>query len=85
MTATKPVHDDFDMPDLTDEMLAEFRPQSTLVDIDLRIVATQVISVGKPKTEPFDLGGVVCDAAVGAGYLIVVWLLVQAWTWILFS
>ena len=77
--------DDFDMPELTDEMLAEFRPLTELAHTDLHMGAVQVKSIGKPKVEPFDLVGVISNAAVGAGYLSAVWLFVQVWAWVLFS
>jgi hypothetical protein len=39
--ATTPV-DDFDMPEMTDEMLMEFRPQTELAQTDLHMGATVV-------------------------------------------
>ena len=83
--ATTPVDDDFDMPDLTDEMLMEFKPLTELAHTDLHMDAVQVKAIGKPKVEPFDLVGVISNAAVGAGYLSAVWLFVQVWAWVLSS
>lgn len=87
--AAKPVHDDFDMPDLTDEMLAEFNapvpevPAPLIVSIasNLHMSTVRVAHVHKPKTEPLDLVG----SAIWLMYLGVIWLLVQAWTWVLSS
>ena len=83
--ATTPVDDDFDMPDLTDEMLLEFRPLTDLAQTDLHMGATQVKPVSKSKAEPVDLVGIIANAAVGAGYLSAVWLFVQVWIWVLSS
>ena len=77
--------DDFDMPDLTDEMMAEFRPLTELAQTDLHMGAATVAPVKKAVAEPFDLGGIIANAAVGAGYLSAVWLFVQVWIWVLFS
>ena len=83
--ATTPVDDDFDMPDLTDEMLLEFRPLTDLAQTDLHMGATQVKPVSKSKAEPVDLVGIIANSAVGAGYLSAVWLFVQVWAWVLSS
>ena len=77
--------DDFDMPDLTDEMMAEFRPLTELAQTDLHMGAATVAPVKKAVAEPFDLGSIIANAAVGAGYLSAVWLFVQVWIWVLFS
>ncbi len=81
--ATAPVDDDFDMPEMTDEMLMEFRPQTELAQTDLHMGAAVVRPVSKPKAEPVNLGGIVSNALIGAGYLSAVWLFVQVWTWVL--
>ena len=83
--ATTPADDDFDMPDLTDEMLLEFKPLTDLAHTDLHMGAAQVKPVSKPKAESVDLVGIIANAAVGAGYLSAVWLFVQAWIWVLSS
>ena len=83
--ATTPVDDDFDMPDLTDEMLLEFKPLTDLAQTDLHMGATQVKPVSKSKAEPVDLVGIIANSAVGAGYLSAVWLFVQVWAWVLSS
>ena len=83
--ATKNNNDDFDMPDLTDEMLLEFRPLTDLAHTDLHMGATQVKPVSKSKAEPVDLVGIIANSAVGAGYLSAVWLFVQVWAWVLSS
>jgi len=80
--ATTP-HDDFDMPDLTDEMLMEFRPLTELAQTDLHMGAAVVRPVSKPKEKPVNLGGIVSNAVIGAGYLSAVWLFVQVWAWVL--
>ena len=80
--ATTP-NDDFDMPDLTDEMLMEFRPLTELAQTDLHMGAAVVCPVSKPKAEPVNLVGIISNAAIVAGYLSAVWLLVQAWAWVL--
>jgi len=87
--ATAPVDDDFDMPDFTDEMMAEFHapvpevvaPLMVLIAKDLHMGAAVVRHVNNPKTEPFDLIGL----AIGLMYLGAIWLFVKAWTWVLFS
>ena len=83
--ATTPADDDFDMPDLTDEMLMEFKPLTDLAHTDLHMGTTTVAPVKKAVVEPFDLGGIIANAVVGAGYLSAVWLFVQVWTWVLSS
>jgi hypothetical protein len=83
--ATTPIEDDFDMPDLTDEMLLEFKPLTELAHTDLHMGAAQVKPVSKPKAEPVDLVGIIANAVVGAGYLSAVWLFVQVWAWVLSS
>ena len=77
--------DDFDMPDLTDEMMAEFCPLTELVHTDLHMGADAVQPVSAPKVEPVDLISIIANAAIGAGYLAAVWLFVKVWTWALFS
>jgi len=83
--ATTPADDDFDMPDLTDEMLMEFKPLTDLAHTDLHMGTTTVAPVKKAVVEPFDLGGIIANAVVGAGYLSAVWLFVQVWAWVLSS
>ena len=83
--ATTPADDDFDMPDLTDEMLMEFKPLTDLTHTDLHMGAAQVKPASKPKAGPVDLIGIIANAAVGAGYLSAVWLFVKVWAWVLFS
>ena len=77
--------DDFDMPDLTDEMLTEFRPLTELAQTDLHMGAANVKPFSKPKEEPVDLFGIMANAVIGAGYLGAVWLFVKVWAWALFS
>ena len=81
--ATTPADDDFDMPDLTDEMLLEFRPLTELAHTDLHMGAAQVKPVSKPKAKPVDLVGIIANAVMGAGYLTAVWLFVKVWAWVL--
>ena len=83
--ATTPVDDDFDMPEFTDEMMAEFRPLTELAQTDLHMGVVTVAPVSKSKAEPVDLVGIIANAAVGAGYLSAVWLFVQVWAWVLSS
>ena len=83
--ATTPADDDFDMPDLTDEMLLEFRPLSDLAHTDLHMDAAVVQPFSPPKVEPFDWTSVIANAVVGVGYLSAVWLFVQVWAWVLSS
>jgi hypothetical protein len=71
--------DDFDMPELTDQMIAEFK------HTDLHLGPAQVKPVHAPKAKPADLSGLVADAVIGAGYLSMAWLFVQVWAWVLFS
>jgi hypothetical protein len=75
--------DDFDMPELTDEMVMEFRPLTELAHTDLHMGAAVVHPFSTPKTEPVDLVGIVSNAVIGAGYLSAVWLFVQVWAWVL--
>jgi hypothetical protein len=77
--------DDFDMPELTDEMLVEFKPLTELAHTDLHMGAATVTPVKKTVAESFDLGSIIANAAVGAGYLSAVWLFVQVWIWVLSS
>jgi hypothetical protein len=83
--ATTPVDDDFDMPDLTDEMLIEFKPLTELAHTDLHMGSATVAPVKKAVAKPFDLGSIIANAAVGAGYLSAGWLFVQVWAWVLSS
>jgi len=80
--ATTP-QDDFDMPDLTDEMLMEFRPLTELAQTDLHMGAAVVRHVSRSKIEPVNLVGIISNAVIGAGYLSAVWLFVQVWAWVL--
>ena len=80
--ATTP-DDDFDMPDLTDEMLMEFRPLTELAQTDLHMGAAVVRPVSRSKAEPVNLVDIVSNAVIGAGYLSAVWLFVQVWAWVL--
>ena len=81
--ATTPVDDDFDMPDLTDEMMMEFRPLTELTQTDLHMGAAMVRPVSRSKKESVDLFGIISNALIGAGYLTAVWLFVQVWAWVL--
>ena len=88
--ATTPVDDDFDMPEMTDEILAEFHaplPEvvAPLIATDQHMGSGAVRPLSKPKVEPFDLAGTVLGAAIGLMYLGTIWLFVQAWIWVLFS
>jgi hypothetical protein len=83
--ATTPIDDDFDMPDLTDEMLMEFRPLTELAQTDLHMGAAVVKPFSPPKEEPVDLFGIMANAVIGAGYLALAWLFVKIWAWALFS
>jgi hypothetical protein len=77
--------DDFDMPELTDEMLMEFKPLTELTHTDLHMGAAVVKPFRQPKKQSVDLFGIMADAVIGAGYLGAAWLLVQAWAWVLLS
>ena len=87
--ATKPVDDDFDMPEMTDEIMAEFHaplpevvaPLIVLVATDLHMEPAQVRQLRRPKAEPFDL----ISPAIGLMYLGAIWLFVQVWIWVLSS
>jgi hypothetical protein len=81
--ATTPVDDDFDMPDLTDEMMMEFRPLTELTQTDLHMSAAVVHPVSRSKAEPINLVSIISNAVISAGYLSAVWLFVQVWTWVL--
>jgi len=71
--------DDFDMPELTDQMIAEFKHS------DLHLGPAQVKPVHAPKTKPADLSGLVADAVIGVMYLGAVLLFVKVWIWAVFS
>ena len=73
------------MPDLTDEMLMEFKPLPELAHTDLHMGAAQVKPVSKPSVETVDLTSIAVNAITGAGYLALAWLFVQVWAWVLFS
>jgi len=87
--ATTPVDDDFDMPEFTDEMMAEFHaplpevvaPLIVVIATDLHLGSGTVRPLSKPKMEPFDL----ISPAIGLMYLGVIWLFVQVWIWVLSS
>ena len=81
--AAAPVDDDFDMPEFTDEMMAEFRPLTELAQTDLHMGTAVVRPVSRSRVEPVNLGGIVSNAVIGAGYLSAVWLFVQVWAWVL--
>ena len=82
--ATTPV-DDFDMPEMTDEMLMEFRPQTELAQTDMHIGAAMVRPVSRSKEEPVDLFSIMVNVVIGAGYLALAWLFVKVWAWAFFS
>ena len=71
--------DDFDMPELTDEMLAEFK------HTDLHLGPAQVKPVHAPESEPTDLPGIIASIIIGAMYLGAFCLFVNVWIWALFS
>jgi hypothetical protein len=71
--------DDFDMPELTDQMIAEFK------HTDLHLGPAQVKPVHVPKAKPADLSGLVADAVIGVMYLGAILLFVQVWIWAVFS
>ena len=77
--------DDFDMPELTDEMLVEFKPLTELAHTDLHMGAAQVKPFSTPEIKPVDLVSIIANAVIGAGYLGAVWLFVKVWAWALFS
>ena len=71
--------DDFDMPKLTDQMIAEFK------HTDLHLGPAQVKPVHAPKAKPADLSGLVTDAVIGVMYLGAILLFVKVWIWAVFS
>jgi|688.fasta_scaffold1294058_2 hypothetical protein len=71
--------DDFDMPELTDQMIAEFK------HTDLHLGPAQVKPVHAPKAKPADLSGLVADAVIGVMYLGAILLFVKVWIWAVFS
>jgi hypothetical protein len=77
--------DDFDMPELTDEMLMEFKPLTELAHTDLHMGAAVVRPFKKPAAKPLDLSGMVIDAVIGTMCLAAAWLFVQVWIWVLFN
>ena len=79
------IDDDFDMPDLTDEMLMEFKPLTELAHTDLHLGAAQAKPFSAPEVEPFDWTSVIADAVIGAGYVGVAWVFVKVWIWALSS
>jgi hypothetical protein len=79
------IDDDFEMPELTDEMLVEFKPLTELAHTDLHMGAAVIQPFSAPEVEPFDLVSIISNAAIGAGYLGVAWLFVKVWIWALFS
>ena len=84
--ATKHNDDDFDMPEMTAEILAEFRaPAPASTHTDLHMGAAVVRPVSKPKANPFDMSDVVVNAVIGILCLSATWLFVQVWAWVLFS
>lgn len=83
--ATTPADDDFDMPDLTDEMLLEFRPLTDLAQTDLHMGAAVVRPISAPKAAPFDLSGTVTNVMISTMCLCAAWMFVQVWIWVLSS
>ncbi len=77
--------DDFDMPELTDEMVMEFRPLTELAQTDLHMGAADVKPLKTLPDSGIDWAGIVSNAVIGAGYLSMAWLFVQVWAWVLFS
>lgn len=77
--------DDFDMPELTDEMIMEFRPLTELAHTDLHMGTADVKPLKTLQPDPVDWAGIVSDAVIGAGYLGMAWLFVKVWAWALFS
>jgi hypothetical protein len=75
--------DDFDMPDLTDEMLMEFKPLTELAHTDLHMGAAVVKPFRPPKQQSVNLINIMANAMIGAGYLGAAWLFVQVWAWVL--
>ena len=71
--------DDFDMPELTDQMITEFK------HTDLHLGPAQVKPVHAPKAKPADLSGLVADAVIGVMYLGAILLFVKVWIWAVFS
>jgi hypothetical protein len=71
--------DDFDMPELTDQMIAEFKHS------DLHLGPAQVKPLHAPETKPADLSGLVADAVIGVMYLGAILLFVKVWIWAVFS
>ena len=83
---TTPVDDDFDMPEFTDEIMAEFQaPLTELAQTDLHMGAAVVRPFSKPKNKPVDISGVMVNAVIGTLCLAAAWLFVQVWIWALFS
>jgi hypothetical protein len=77
--ATTVDDDDFDMPELTDEMIAELK------HTDLHLGPAQVSPVHEPPVESADLIGIIIGVVMGAMYLGLIWLFVKVWIWALFS
>lgn len=77
--------DDFDMPELTDEMIMEFRPLTELAQTDLHMGAADVKPLKALQAEPVDVTSIVLSSLIGAGYLALAWLFVRVWAWALFS
>ena len=84
--ATTVDDDDFDLPELTDEILAEFKPPLTeLAHTDLHMGAAQVKPLKPAVAAPFDIANIVWQAVIGVGYVAVAWLFVKVWIWALTS
>ena len=77
--------DDFDMPELTDEMIMEFRPLTELAQTDLHMGAAAVKPLKTLPDSGIDWAGIVSDAVIGTGYLALTWLFVKVWIWVLVS
>ena len=77
--------DDFDMPELTDEMIMEFRPLTELAQTDLHMGAADVKPLKTVPDASIDWASILSDAVIGTGYLALAWLFVKVWAWALFS
>jgi hypothetical protein len=75
-------NDDFDMPDLTDEMVNEFQQ---LKNVDLHLGVPEVKPLAKSTAPPVNIGLYALDTLVALLASCTFWLTFAVWQWIFFT
>ena len=90
--STKPI-DDFDLPDMTDEMFEELKtPQP---EVNFESLQTVDLHLGPAEVRPFNLFQVekhkptfeerVMDLLIAVMFFITIWVMLKAWIWAIWS